>query len=114
MLQDAEAQLAALQITAPLSGTVTRLNVKPGQAVDVNTVVAEVVDLNRLAVSAEIPASEAGELQAGEEVQVLSVPPVTTDAVICQPGGGRGQRDGCRTRAVAGEQRLAARDNLFR
>ncbi len=37
-LQDAEAQLASLQIVAPLSGTVTRLNVKPGEAVDVNTV----------------------------------------------------------------------------
>src|SRR5208282_832750 len=30
-VQDAEAQLAALQVTAPLSGTVTRLNVKPGE-----------------------------------------------------------------------------------
>ena len=29
-LQDAEAQLALLRVTAPLSGTVTRLNVKPG------------------------------------------------------------------------------------
>ena len=38
-LQDAEAQLAALQVTAPVSGTVTRLNVKPGEAVDVSTVV---------------------------------------------------------------------------
>lgn len=85
MLQDAEAQLAALQITAPLSGIVTRLNVKPGMAVDVNTVVAEVVDLNRLAVSADIPASEAGELQAGEEVQVLSVPPVTTTLSFVSP-----------------------------
>jgi membrane fusion protein, multidrug efflux system len=76
-LQDAEAQLASLRVTAPLSGTVTRLNVKPGGAVDVNTVVAEVMDLNRLAVGAEIPASEAGELQTGEEVQVLTGPPVT-------------------------------------
>ena len=59
-LQDAEAQLAALQVTAPLSGTVTRLNVKPGEAVDVNTVVAEVIDLSRLAVSAEIPGGGGG------------------------------------------------------
>ncbi|HWY31804.1 MAG TPA: biotin/lipoyl-binding protein, partial [Candidatus Acidoferrum sp.] len=47
-LQDVEAQLALLRIVAPLSGTVVRLNVKPGAAVDVNTVVAEVMDLNRL------------------------------------------------------------------
>ena len=35
-LQNAEAQLALLRVTAPLSGTVVRVNVKPGQAVDVN------------------------------------------------------------------------------
>ena len=69
-LQDAGAQLTALQVVAPLSGTVTRLNVKPGEAVDVNTTIAEVVDLSRLAVSAEIPAAEAADLQTGEEVQI--------------------------------------------
>jgi len=57
-LQDAEAQLAALQVTAPLSGTVTRLTVKPGEAVDVNLPVAEVIDLRRLAVS-EVPSPRA-------------------------------------------------------
>jgi len=85
MLQDAEAQLAALEITAPLSGTLTRLNVKPGAAVDVNTVVAEVVDLKRLAVSAQIPASEAGGLQAGEEVQVTGEPPVMATLSFVSP-----------------------------
>jgi len=48
-LQEAEAQLALLRVTAPLSGTVARVNVKPGQAVDLTTVVAEVMDLSRLA-----------------------------------------------------------------
>jgi len=69
-LQDAEAQLASLRVIAPLSGTVTRLNVKPGESVDVNTSVAEVIDLNRLAVSAAIPAAEVNDLKTGEEVQV--------------------------------------------
>ena len=69
-LQDAEAQLAALEIVAPLSGTVTRLAVKPGEAVDVNMPVAEVIDLSRLAVSSEIPASEAADLKTGQEVQI--------------------------------------------
>jgi membrane fusion protein (multidrug efflux system) len=76
-LQDAEAQLASLRVIAPLSGTVTRLNVKPGESVDVTTAVAEVIDLNRLAVSASIPAAEANDLKTGEEVQVLTKPPVT-------------------------------------
>jgi len=84
-LQDAEAQLASLRVTAPLSGTVTRLNVKPGAAVDVNTVVAEVMDLSRLAVSAGIPASEGRELKTGEEVQVLTDPPVTTTLSFVSP-----------------------------
>ncbi|MGD0744267.1 MAG: efflux RND transporter periplasmic adaptor subunit [Verrucomicrobiota bacterium] len=84
-VQDAEAQLAALQVTAPLSGTVTRLNVKPGAAVDVSMVVAEVMDLNRLAVSADIPASEAGDLKTGEDVQVLTQPPVTATLSFVSP-----------------------------
>jgi RND family efflux transporter MFP subunit len=69
-LQDAEAQLASLRVIAPLSGTVTRLNVKLGESVDVNMTVAEVIDLNRLAVSAAIPAAEANDLKIGEEVQI--------------------------------------------
>ncbi|MGH7951137.1 MAG: efflux RND transporter periplasmic adaptor subunit [Limisphaerales bacterium] len=69
-LQDAEAQLASLEIIAPVSGTVTRLNVKPGEAVDVNAPVAEVINLNRLAVTAKIPAAQAGELKTGEVVQI--------------------------------------------
>jgi membrane fusion protein, multidrug efflux system len=76
-LQDAEAQLDSLRVTAPLSGTITRLNVKPGEAMDANMVVAEVMDLNRLAVSAKIPAAQAGELKTGEIVQILSEPRVT-------------------------------------
>jgi len=84
-LQDAEAQLALLQVTTPLSGTVTRLNVKPGTAVDVSTVVAEVTDLNRLAVSSEIPASEAAELRTGEPVQVLTQPAVDTTLSFVSP-----------------------------
>jgi membrane fusion protein (multidrug efflux system) len=69
-LQDAQAQLDLSLVTAPLSGTVVRVNVKPGQAADLTTVVAEVMDLNRLAVSAEIPSAEAGDLRTGEEAQI--------------------------------------------
>jgi membrane fusion protein, multidrug efflux system len=69
-LQDAQAQLDLSLVTAPLSGTVTRVGVKPGQAADLTMVVAEVIDLNRLAVSAEIPSAEATGLKTGEEVQI--------------------------------------------
>jgi membrane fusion protein (multidrug efflux system) len=84
-LQEAEAQLALLRVTAPLSGTVARINVKPGQAVDLTTVVAEVMDLNRLAVSAEIPSAEADGLEAGEELQVLTDSAVTTTLSFVSP-----------------------------
>ncbi len=84
-LQDAGAQLASLRVIAPLSGTVTRLNVKPGESVDVNTIVAEVIDLNRLAVSASIPAAEANDLKTGEEVQVLTDPPATATLAFISP-----------------------------
>ncbi|MGH7975024.1 MAG: efflux RND transporter periplasmic adaptor subunit [Limisphaerales bacterium] len=69
-LEDAEAQLASLEVVAPVSGTVTSLSVKPGQAVGVNASVAEVMNLNRLAVMTKIPAAQAGELKTGEEVQI--------------------------------------------
>jgi membrane fusion protein, multidrug efflux system len=84
-VQDAEAQLAALQVTAPVSGTVTRLAVKPGEAVDVNMPVAEVIDLSRLAVSSEIPAAEAADLRTGQEVQVQSETPVTATLSFVSP-----------------------------
>jgi RND family efflux transporter MFP subunit len=69
-LQDAETQLALLRVVAPLSGTVVSLNVKPGAAVDVSTVVAEVMDLRRLVVKTDVPESEAGELKVGERVEI--------------------------------------------
>jgi membrane fusion protein, multidrug efflux system len=84
-LQDAEAQLAAaetqlalLQVTAPLSGTVTHVSARPGEAVDLNTVLADITDLRRLVVTASIPSAEAGKLSPGQRVQVLTDPPVVT------------------------------------
>ncbi len=84
-LQEAEAQLAMAQITAPLSGTVARVNVKPGQAVDLTTIVAEVMDLNRLAVSVEIPSAEANDLKTGNPVEVLTTSPVTSELLFISP-----------------------------
>jgi membrane fusion protein (multidrug efflux system) len=84
-LQDAEAQLAAaeaqlalLRVTAPLSGTVTHVGVRPGEAVDLTTVLADIIDLTRLVVAANIPSAEAGKLKPGQRVQVLTDPPVAT------------------------------------
>ncbi len=84
-LQDAEAQLALLRISAPVAGTVVRINVQPGQSVDMSTVVAEVMDLNRLAVSAEIPSAEAGDLKPGDPVEVSARLPVMTRLLFVSP-----------------------------
>jgi RND family efflux transporter MFP subunit len=84
-LEDAQAQLNSLEIIAPVSGAVTTLNVRPGQAVDTTTIVAGVMDLNRLAVSAKIPAAQAAQLQPGQEVQILTDPPVTASLSFVSP-----------------------------
>ena len=75
-VEDAAAQLASLEVVAPVSGTVTSLNVQPGQSVDTTTTVAEIIDLDRLALSMKIPSAQAGELQVGQEAQISSEPPV--------------------------------------
>ncbi len=77
LLQDAEQQLATasaqqglLQIRAPFSGTVTRVNVKSGEAADLTTVLAEMIDLDRLVVSLNVPSAEAAALKVGQAVEV--------------------------------------------
>ena len=42
----------------PPGGVVARINVQPGQTVEPNTVVAEVVDPSRLVVNLNVPAAE--------------------------------------------------------
>jgi RND family efflux transporter MFP subunit len=70
-LAAAQTQQALLRVGAPLSGTVTRLNVKPGEAVDLTTVLAELADLDRLVVSANVPSAELAPLKSGQPVEVL-------------------------------------------
>ena len=76
-LQEAEQQLATartqqtlLRIQAPLSGTVVRVNVKPGEAVEAATGLADIIDLDRLIVTANVPSSELGKLKTGEAVEI--------------------------------------------
>ncbi|MGH7996538.1 MAG: efflux RND transporter periplasmic adaptor subunit [Opitutaceae bacterium] len=75
-LAAAKAQLALLRVIAPLTGTVTRVGVRPGEAVDPATVLAEVINLNRLAVQADIPVAEADPLRTGQSVEIESSRPI--------------------------------------
>ena len=69
-LQAARVQQALLKVRSPLSGTVTRVNVNVGEAVDLTTVLADVVDLDRLVASASIPGAELAALAIGQPVEV--------------------------------------------
>jgi membrane fusion protein, multidrug efflux system len=71
-LASAETELAYLNIAAPITGTVTRIDARVGQFVDANAVLAEVVDLGRLVVTAAVPVREAGGLRVGQPVFIGS------------------------------------------
>jgi len=84
-LAAAEAQQALLRVTAPLAGTVTRVGVRPGEAVDLATTLAEVADLDRLVATAAVPVAELAPLKAGQLVEVSSdaaAPVATTLALV--------------------------------
>jgi membrane fusion protein (multidrug efflux system) len=64
----AETELAYLNITAPLTGTVLHIGAAVGEHVDGSTVLAQVVDLDRLVVTAGVPAREIGGVAVGQRV----------------------------------------------
>jgi membrane fusion protein, multidrug efflux system len=71
-LASALAAIAQVQLASPLDGVVARINVQPGQSVDLNTVVAEVIDLKRLVATVSVPADEATQLRAGQTADIFT------------------------------------------
>jgi membrane fusion protein (multidrug efflux system) len=69
-LSAAQTQLALLQITSPLTGTLVRLNATLGQSVESNTVLAEVVDMSRLVAAVRVPSRESSLLKPGQPVEL--------------------------------------------
>jgi membrane fusion protein (multidrug efflux system) len=67
-LAAARTELSLLEIRAPLAGTVVRIQARLGQEVEPNAALAEVVALDRLAVSARVTAGDAVELKPGQTV----------------------------------------------
>jgi membrane fusion protein (multidrug efflux system) len=67
-LATARTELSLLEIKAPLAGTVVRINARLGQSVEPNAVLAEVIALERLVVTAQVPSREAGLLKPGQPV----------------------------------------------
>jgi RND family efflux transporter MFP subunit len=70
--QAAQTQAALLRIQAPLAGTVVKVNVAAGEAIEAATVLAEIVDLDRLIVAATIPAAELRALKLGLPVEIFA------------------------------------------
>ena len=69
-LAAAQTELSLLEIKAPLTGTVVRINARLGQSVEPNAVLAEVIALDRLVVAARVPSREAGLLKPGQPVDL--------------------------------------------
>jgi membrane fusion protein (multidrug efflux system) len=72
---------------------VTKVRVNPGEAVDVSTMLADIVDLERLIVAATLPATELPSLKIGQPVDLhladraVSADPKTTDAGAAEQAG---------------------------
>jgi membrane fusion protein (multidrug efflux system) len=67
-LAAAQTELSLLEIKAPIAGTLVRINARVGQSVEPNAVLAEVIALDRLVVTGQVPSREAGRLKVGRPV----------------------------------------------
>jgi len=65
----ARTQLELLRVVAPLSGTVVRLDARLGEMVEPSTVLGQLVDLDRLVLSLQVPSREAGLVEIGQWVE---------------------------------------------
>lgn len=69
-LANAETQRALLTIPSPLGGTIVRVSARPGDAVDPASVLAEVIDLDRLVIGASVRSMDIPKLKIGQAVEV--------------------------------------------
>jgi membrane fusion protein, multidrug efflux system len=71
-LVNAQTQRALLRVTAPLSGTIAAIHFKAGEAINLNAVLADLIDLERLDMAFRIPSQEALWLKLGQTVEVTA------------------------------------------
>ncbi len=69
-LATAKVQQSLLRGEAPLSGTLVRFSARPGEAADATTVLAEIVDLDRLVATVRVPRAEAADLKVGQKAEL--------------------------------------------
>jgi membrane fusion protein (multidrug efflux system) len=91
-LLNAQTQRELLKIKAPLSGTVAAIHFKVGEAVNLNTVLADLIDLDRLNIAVRVPSLEVAGIRLGQPVEMvmgskpttarMDTPPVQRGTVI--------------------------------
>ena len=81
-LLNAQTQRELLQIKAPLSGTVATIHFKIGEAVNLNTVLADVIDMDRLDIAIHIPSQEANALHVGQPVDIIGTDPLQSGKLV--------------------------------
>jgi len=67
-----EARIAKYRVTTPISGTVLRRFVDPGEAVEAGQPIATVADLGRVRIEAEVDEYDAGRVTLGSDVRVTA------------------------------------------
>jgi len=70
MLDHARAQQQWRIVTAPMSGTVTAVNIRAGQVAAASTPAVEIVDLHRLVAALDVPGFDASSVASGQRVGV--------------------------------------------
>ncbi len=71
-LLSVQTQRELLQIKAPLSGTVAAIHFKVGEAVNLNTVLADLIDLRRLHIAVKVPSVEVTDIRLGQFVAITA------------------------------------------
>lgn len=87
-LAAAKVQQSLLRGEAPFSGTVIRLNARPGEPADATKPLAEIVDLDRLTAAIRVPRAEAGKLRNGQKAELSAgadASPIVTDVTFVSP-----------------------------
>lgn len=69
-LEQTQILLADAVVRAPISGTVAKRNVQPGEKVAFDTPLLAIVDLSQLEVQAQVPVSDVAQLRTGMPAQV--------------------------------------------
>jgi membrane fusion protein, multidrug efflux system len=71
-LSGAQTQQALLRVEAPIAGIVAHIGARLGEAVDMNTTLAELVDPDRLVVNATVPSAELAAVRVGQAAEVVA------------------------------------------